>query len=373
MNMKWLSKFMIALVAVAALASCVSKKSPDEIFKDEASGVVLVMNRYYYAVTIEGEEDDALYFSRLDEDGDIDIDDIGLSPDSVSRQTSFGTAFFVDKGGTLLTNRHVVDCSDNLKRMKRSVKDFIGFIKYVYEQEQEELADEYAAIEKKIKANTTVKYDAYYGYYTAESPDNDRLRRRQKELEDQYAENAEAIEEFESIDMSDINVKACCEISIAYNDQFATSKEDFKPCVVVRVSDDEDTDLALIRLKNKKTPEEAHVFTVPVKKALFSPNPEKRGTLNINQTLVMIGYNYGPKLATTGEGLQAQLTTGTVSQIPDDNRVLYSIPVLQGSSGSPVLNQYGELVAVNFAGVKDSQSFNFGIPLSRIKSFINNR
>ena len=76
------------------------------------------------------------------------------------------------------------------------------------------------------------------------------------------------------------------------------------------------------------------------------------------------------QLAATQEGIKAQLTTGAVSQEPDGQRVMYTIPMLQGSSGSPVLNTYGELVAVNFAGMMGTQSFNFGVPLQRIKEFL---
>ena len=43
-----------------------------------------------------------------------------------------------------------------------------------------------------------------------------------------------------------------------------------------------------------------------------------------------------------------------------------------GSSGSPVVNEYGKLVAVNFAGVTGTQSFNYGIQVKRVRQFVNN-
>ncbi len=85
----------------------------------------------------------------------------------------------------------------------------------------------------------------------------------------------------------------------------------------------------------------------------------------------MIGYNAGIQLANTSQGIKAQLTRGNVSQEPDDNRLLYTIPTLSGSSGSPVVDEYGNLVAVNFAKVSDTQNFNFGIVAKRIKEFLN--
>ncbi len=49
------------------------------------------------------------------------------------------------------------------------------------------------------------------------------------------------------------------------------------------------------------------------------------------------------------------------SQSPDQERVLYSIPTLPGSSGSPVWDENGDLIAINYAGINNTQSFNYGI------------
>ena len=40
---------------------------------------------------------------------------------------------------------------------------------------------------------------------------------------------------------------------------------------------------------------------------------------------------------------------------------MYSIPTLPGSSGSPIIDERGNLVAVNFAGIVNTQSFNYGV------------
>lgn len=92
--------------------------------------------------------------------------------------------------------------------------------------------------------------------------------------------------------------------------------------------------------------------------------------LDINQPLYMIGYNYGVALAKTNKGINAQLTSGTVTQEPDGNRVTYSIPAKEGFSGSPIVDDRGRLVAVNFAGATGGDSFNFGIPMIRILTFV---
>ena len=43
---------------------------------------------------------------------------------------------------------------------------------------------------------------------------------------------------------------------------------------------------------------------------------------------------------------------------------------MPGSSGSPVVDERGKLIAVNFAGSNGSDNFNFGIPLMRVLTFV---
>ena len=56
-----------------------------------------------------------------------------------------------------------------------------------------------------------------------------------------------------------------------------------------------------------------------------------------------------------------QITQGTISQVPDKDQVLYSIPTLPGSSGSPVWDENGDLIAINYAGMTNTQGFNYGV------------
>src|SRR5690606_27786282 len=77
--------------------------------------------------------------------------------------------------------------------------------------------------------------------------------------------------------------------------------------------------------------------------------------------------------AHTGNGIKSQFTQGTITQDPDQNKILYSIPTLPGSSGSPVIDEWGNLVAVNFAKTGDFQGFSFGIPSLALTNLYNNK
>lgn len=53
------------------------------------------------------------------------------------------------------------------------------------------------------------------------------------------------------------------------------------------------------------------------------------------------------------------------------DRLMYSIPALPGSSGSPVVNRKGELISINYASVGGTQSFNYGVRVKHLTKLIN--
>lgn len=363
-----MKKALIILSLALLMAGCGPKeKTPEEIYNDQASGVVMVLNQFYYSAELSNGS--SIYFSGM-KDGELE--DISFDEDSITKSMAFGTAFFIDNEGGLITNRHVVDPVIAPSEVKEYVRNIIDGLAAMAEYSQQQMIQQYESLQAQIEDNTYLDYDEDYGLYASESEENDELREQQRELRQDYEEAQEFIDRLRHIDVSDLKITTHCEIGIAYHDTYVTSPEDFKPCVVVKTDQNEDVDLALIRLKDKVTPSGKYVFSLPKDEGKsFGPTADERGAISLNQQLVLIGYNHGVQLAATREGIKAQLTTGNVSQQPDDDRVMYTIPVLSGSSGSPVVNQWGEVVAVNFAGLNGTQSFNFGIPLKRIKQFMN--
>ena len=55
-------------------------------------------------------------------------------------------------------------------------------------------------------------------------------------------------------------------------------------------------------------------------------------------------------MALTKEGIKSLFNHGSISQKTDD-RIMYFIPALPGSSGFLVVNLQGALVAINFASL----------------------
>lgn len=82
------------LTAVCMLAACSPKPpTPEELYKDEASGVVMVLNKFYYNASMPNGEH--LYFTGIAEDGSLE----GLTDDvnEVRRNCGYltGTAFLL--------------------------------------------------------------------------------------------------------------------------------------------------------------------------------------------------------------------------------------------------------------------------------------
>ncbi len=346
---------MTAAAATAlciSLLSCTREKSAEEIYSEKASGVVMILNEHFYSVTIP--TGNTFYFTGI-EDGKLQ--NVAFSQSQIQTAYSFGTGFFVDKYGGILTNRHVVNHYVKKSDVVHYVQNLLSALAVYAQERQEKAMYEGGRIYQYLRQS-----DMSDSYSQA-------LKQRLYELSQEYDEAQSYIAQIKRIDASQIAVRCHSKIGIAYNDSYVTGPADFKPCSVEKESDDENVDLALIRLEDKTTPEGAAIFNAGID-AMGNIHENTADKLTLDQQLYLIGYNQGIALASTTEGIKAQLTSGKISQKPDQYRLLYTIPILQGSSGSPVVNSYGDLVAVNFAAVSGTQSFNFGIPIHQIRAFL---
>lgn len=373
-----LHTFLVSLLAVICFVSCTTQPpTPEELYKEQASGVVLVLNKFYYNIALPNGEH--LYFTGIEQDGTL----TGLTDDvNEIRQNCgnlMGTAFFIDKNGTLLTNRHVAQPYIDASQVKLSLMNIIRYAKALYEQRMNELSAQYDALqEQKAECVTT----DYWGEEQIDQQRYAQLDQQQAQVQQQYYEASQERNSVENqLDPANITIHSICQLGIAYNDSYVTSEADFlvsNPCNLVRVSQDENTDLALIQLRSAHTPDNSFIFSVDGKpksgnliKTLFQKNDNSSAEkLKIDQQLYMIGFNAGIELANTRKGIKVQMTGGRVTQLPDGERLLYSIPAMQGSSGSPVIDAQGCLVGVNFAKMNNSDNFNFGIPLKKVRQFV---
>lgn len=356
---KHMKKVLIAFAFLGMLSSC-GNKSEDQLEHEVSSGVVLVQNQSYYEVVLSNGE--SIYFSNFDdEDG---VKGIATEEDSVEIVTSYGTGFFISDDGKIATNAHVVSNMVSDRDVNKSVSSLIADLKKLFSALYNESNEKYEkAVEYYNYANTSdeVSYEEFYKIRD--------YRDAIKKERDEYAEYYSGLDEIRA---SDSEIKYHNEVSIAYNDTYVTNARDFISCVVIKT--DPEHDLAILQIKDKKTPEGKFVFSIeeedPLEKYTWKEELTKKISEDKNSKLFMTSFNLGPKLALTKEGIKSQFNHGSISQKTDE-KIMYSIPALPGSSGSPVVNLQGQLVAINFAGLNGTQNFNYGIRVKYLKSLIN--
>jgi len=326
-----------------------------------ATGVVLIKNTYYYSIDFDSNL--TVYFTGLDKNGNLQGTTFDL--EEMKPVTSYGTGFFVSDDGIIATNSHVACPSFSTKDARAAIVNAFNNLaektQDVINQQTEKLGE------------LRLLIDAGHSEYAS----------RYKQLTNQRDNNQKLINVISRLNSAECEYMRHCDIGIALNNTHVRETDDFMDCV--SIANDTEHDLALLQLKSKDTPNKAHIFKVTRTSSSKKRRPdnddedEDDGTTkkrrskrnsDIGKTLYMIGFNLGPQLALTKEGIKAQITKGEVTQDTDEDHFMYSIPALHGSSGSPIIDTRGKLVAINFAGMDDTQSFNFGIKAQHLAKLL---
>jgi hypothetical protein len=343
-------KFFYIFIVSVIIVSCSNNEplKPEELYKKFEKSVVLIRHDYYY--TIELKDGTNIYFSSIENNEFVNLT---FDEDEIVPSSILGTGFFVSKDGLIATNKHITDPlptegNYNIDEMLKSYFQnnpqlYLNFNNYLVEQ----INDYDSQIE-----SGNLEESEYNEYVDA-----------RKSLYDSYLfwEDLEK-NGFYFNDNNCFFSSTHLKIGIAYNNTYSEDVNDFKDCVLKEEKTENKYDLALLQLKDKTTP----TFV----KNILKIDESVDNNLKINTKIYMIGFNQGTEIGTTEDGLKNQLTQGTVSQTPDNNKVLYSIPTLPGSSGSPIIDEWGNLAAINFAGIENTQSFNYGILSKHLKKLI---
>lgn len=360
------SKFQLLMgLVLLLLTSCGGSKSterqklsPEQIESKFASGVVLIKNSYYYTLSFNGGK--AFYFTGLDKDGDPE--NLTLEPSELTPATAFGTGFIISKDGLIATNSHVASPSVDIASARSSIMNFFRSMANEWTREINDINEKLGILQLAIISADSYSYKRQY-------------QQMYDELVKERDSTQEAVNAVHSLGGMDYDAILHTDLGIAYNDTHVTNMSDFHSCVTV--ADDPSHDLAIIQLKDKTTPEGKHIFKIPKGKNSSNSEEEnengnsKQKGVKVGKKLFMIGFNLGPTLALTNQGVKAQVTSGEVSQNTDDSRIMYTISTLHGSSGSPIIDEYGKLVAINYAGLDITQNFNYGIKARHLKKLLN--
>jgi len=359
--------FLLSIVAIC-LFSCQKEQTKtseqklqamtgEQIFNKYQDAVVLIKHSFVYKVTIDGND---FYFKNFDRNtGDIS-DFISYDEAKENPNVSWGTGFFIDNQGTLLTNRHVVDVRPTEEEQKMILAGF----KVKFEQFYAQSVDGFQ--EKLQYLNYLVNNNSNYNSY-----DNDSSSYEIQSLREELIGTKNTLDNFrdylDNFEFQKNSVsKTSIQFGVFFNNQKSNSLNDYVQYKSVKISENPEVDLTILKPVNPGELTGRKIVSADMSKidsAIIKP-------LRITEKVTMLGYNNGVAMGNTTGGMKPQLTEGNISQVTDENKVLYTIPALPGSSGSPVFDRFGRLVAVNFAGMTGTQSFNYGIQTLQIARFV---
>lgn len=133
-------------------------------------------------------------------------------------------------------------------------------------------------------------------------------------------------------------------------------------CIRKATSDNEAIDIAIIQTASQTLPPNATIVST-------SNTNTNETDLKVGAPAYVVSFPLGDKLATNeNDELRCTTTSGNFTQPPAKYYVQYSAQVASGSSGSPVFNEHGQLVAVTYEGTLSGQSFNRGILAKYLKT-----
>ncbi|MCX8524941.1 trypsin-like peptidase domain-containing protein [Chryseobacterium formosus] len=315
-----------------------------KIYDAYKDAVVMVKHRYAFFAKIKGKE-------------------IQLNIPEASEETLFGTAFFVDKKGNMISNSHVLqpwNSPENLDKINTDTSNIRRKIASILTTDISE--DGYETFIASNWGNASSDYHEEGGYHEGdtEEGDGEEFVDSNDSAVDTVASSediAASIPQKDYVSEDEIEVyMKTVDISIALHN----SAEEWLPCTIEKISEDQSVDLGVLQLTTKETPNTV-VNIINLDNAVTDDQ-----TLRPGEKAVMIGYPLGEDLAQTISGIKVQLYDGQISKESDGTKIQYSVTSTHGASGSPIFNNCGQLIAVNFSGVEQVQGYNFGIIAKKI-------
>ncbi len=306
-------------------------KNQTEIYEKYKDAVVLVKHTFGFKISIKGCEPFILQVGGLD------------------NQTVYGTGFFVTDDGKIITNHHVAE-----PWLYEQNKETPAYIK---ERIAEILPDSIPETEyKTFLENKWNEYDEDYEEDGNSEVVNPTVSDSATALVDTAAEAVATTQVEEKtinfVTLDDIVVEGkTIEISVATHG----SNDEWLACKILKVSDDQEVDVAVLQLNDNQLPATVSNI-INLKEAILDDETLKPGT-----NAILIGYPMGMTLANTKRGIKVQVYEGQINKESDGVSLQYNVTSTHGASGSPVFNECGQLIAVNYAGYDQAQGYNFGI------------
>ena len=194
-----------------------------------------------------------------------------------------GTGFFISKDGKIVTNKHVVTLMGNEEKIANFIKSSLSRI-----------------------------------------------------ILNNYGNQALSV-------VNAMEVQYISSLSIAMNDAYLNNEKDLIPCTLLKSSNDNSLDVAVIQINTKQTPSS-------VTNIIDINDIATEKDIAIGKKLYTIGFPNGISWGNTEQGLQATNESGTVNQNISEFLYGHNINVTHGASGSPVFDTKGKFAGIIVSG-----------------------
>lgn len=167
---------------------------------------------------------------------------------------------------------------------------------------------------------------------------------------------------------ADIKIEGYLENTVVIPNGQIFDETNVTRCRVIYSSKSKEVDLAIFQTMNNRLPD--GVSYIPVSKI-------QNEDIAVGSSVYAMGFPMLGMLQDTGDvekmpskPLQASGVSGDITQ--NNHKVEYSlsVPIAEGSSGSPVFDKNGRLIGVVNAGVLNKQGFNFAVKAKYINRLL---
>lgn len=295
----------IAAIAIISIASFlwwwVNKDwSPTEIYETYKNSVVLIYEEAGYQLTVNGRPLSD-YESELSSIDYCYVDEKGKVSYGIA--ASSGTGFFISEDGLIMTNKHVVYPVGSQTKNGEKIKKEISSL--LYELAQMTGDNKFIALAQNLEVDYTISF-----------------------------------------------------LGIARNNTHVNSKSDFIRCTPYTHSDNDEVDVAIIQINDKKTPDLEKTKIVNLNDISHESERE------LGNSIYTIGFPMGFTLGVTQIGLEANNQDGKITQETGANQFGHNINTTHGASGSPIFDSKGRFAGIVVSIIEIngvSTGYNFAV------------
>ena len=244
------------------------------------------------------------------------------------------TAFFIDREGRMVTNKHAATPWDEYLANTCDEDTSITWKEYMIQQFETFWADQLKV--RQLRSSSVYEFNTAL-QELASTPVGMKL------LQDSRSQ-ADLNAKLNRLSKSKVIIKGYLDyIAVGYPGRKYTAIDEFDRCDTIAVANDPSIDLAVLQLNTKKTPDNIkYVFSID--------NWNDKTLVPQKDVLYTIGYPAGLMWGQDdkSDALAPSLYETKCSQVPTRYEFQIQNATIGGSSGSPVFNKKGELVGILF-------------------------